>query len=152
MPSVRKGVCGMATDVAMGWIGARAFRGTEMHAVQLSMLVEYLVYPIYARFNAAHSVAVHGLKRAGASDFFLWRVGNTTHVPPRIHCTPTRWQHAHSAGWRFCDNQALCDGHKWVRDPPLTELRNLSMPWLPPAQRHMCAAMREASAVKADGE
>ena len=138
LPPVRPGTCTMPTDVAIGWLGAQAFEGLPLYAVDAHNLLEAYVYPIYGRFNPRHALAVHGLKRAGAKDWFVERMDNASYAPPNYVCNATPWAHARTREWQLCRNVAMCDESGVLLSPTRDELRNLSVPWLPVGVRGLC--------------
>ena len=138
---MRQGVCTQPTDVAIGWLRARAFERTALHCVQMHRLVEYYDYPVSFRLNGALVDVVHGMKKPGGGmlQWYEGVVGNATRVPPRFGCSPTRWLHSHSSSWQVCQNYGLCDGPVRVKaHVTKADLGNLSEPWLPVAARALC--------------
>ena len=86
----------------------------QLYTVSLPWNVEYYIWPMPNRFNAAHGLVVHQLKRGDSARelketiarTYQARVGNASRVRPEITCQPVRWLHARSAGWKTCTNTA----------------------------------------------
>ena len=101
-------------DAIIGWLGARAFTGVQLYTVSLLWNVEYYIWPMPNRFNAAHGLVVHQLKLGDSARelketiarTYEARVGNASRVRPEITCRPVRWLHARSAGWKTCTSTA----------------------------------------------
>jgi hypothetical protein len=132
------GRCSLVTDVAIGWLGARVFARSRLHAVEVSPNLEYYPWPLYRRFSARHALAVHGLKKAGAHAWFAEQASNASHVPPRLSCRASPWAHQRSASWRLCTSLSACDDPGVPLEPSIGQLRNFSVPWVPGAVRDLC--------------
>lgn len=55
--SAMPGVCAVPTDVSMGWLGARAFRGIPLRCVHVHGDFEAYIFPPYLSRLAAHACA-----------------------------------------------------------------------------------------------
>ena len=93
---------------------------------------------MFRRFNPRHALFVHGLKKAGAKDWFAWQLGNVSYAPPRLACVPSPWAHERSRTWQLCQSHTPCDDDGVVLSPTREQLRNMSVPWLPVAVRNVC--------------
>ena len=99
------------------------------------------LFPMYECFNERHALAVHGLKQPGQHDWFASRAGNeTSHVPPKLECSPSPWSHTRTAAWHICQNYSPCEGISALHHQTRNELRNVSAPWLPISVREFCQA------------
>ena len=121
-----------------GWHKCCASPATARPAAAHASAARAQVYPIYSRFGARHALAVHGLKRPGAHEWFAERVGNSSHATPQLACRPSTWEHARAASWRVCQSWAPCEGEGLELNPTAAQLRNLSAPWLPGNVRQLC--------------
>ena len=146
------GSCVLPTDVGLGWLTTRTFRGSsELRVVSMLPLMELFVWPS-SRVNANHTVVLHlaGSKAGNFSKLVgYWdaMLGGRSLTPPTFACAPTTWLHADAKEWSTCTNWAQCAAWRRRGPRPKAGGRPAVTPedgWMPTAARGICEARARA--------